>query len=198
MNTQEQQTKVTRRDMLTKMATLGLSLTGLSRLACAAPKGAKWNDKFELVVDVELDQPKGTRYRRPYVAIWIEDKDTMSVRTLSLWVQTSNPGPRWFPDLKRWFRDEQERKAIEGGDLIASASSATRMPGKYSVTWNGRNDRGKPVAQGNYTLCIEVAREHGTYQIIRTDINIGATPFKKELDGNVEVKGASVAYRKRK
>ena len=27
------------------------------------------------------------RYRRPYVAVWIEDKDGLAVRTLTLWVQ---------------------------------------------------------------------------------------------------------------
>ena len=38
-------------------------------------------------VDFEINQPDGFRYRPPYVAVWLEDKDGKPVRTLSLWVE---------------------------------------------------------------------------------------------------------------
>ena len=51
-----------------------------------------WNPAFELAISLELahfDSP----VRRPYVAVWIEDKDRFPVRTLALWFQKA----RWLP-----------------------------------------------------------------------------------------------------
>lgn len=44
---------------------------------------------MEFKVDFTIHDPgSGGRYRRPYVAVWIEDKDGFPVRTLVL-------GPNW-------------------------------------------------------------------------------------------------------
>ncbi|HUQ68774.1 MAG TPA: DUF2271 domain-containing protein, partial [Planctomycetaceae bacterium] len=129
-------------------------------------KPQAWNGGKELEVTFEINQAVGGgRYRRPYVAVWVEDADGRAVRTLVLWVQTSGPGPKWIPDLKRWYRSDRVRKAADGTDLIPTVSEATRKPGQYSVTWNGLDDAGKLVKPGDYTLFIEAAREHGTYQL---------------------------------
>lgn len=190
-------TQLTRRHLLGQMATLAVSLTGLSALAQvkAAPS---WKSGYEVAIDFEINQPEGGRYHRPYVAVWIEDADGKAVRSLSLWVQTSGRGPRWIPDLKRWYRKELARRKSDGGDLVDVLSGATRKPGKYSLIWNGRNDDGEQLPSGNYSVCIEAAREHGTYQLIRDDFNFGAQTFQKSLPGNIEIKEASVEYRKRK
>ena len=81
--------------------------------------------------------------------------------------------------------------------MVATVSEPTRAPGKYLLVWNGRDNQGKVVAQGNYKVAIEAAREHGTYQIMRSDVAIGSKPFVKELEGNIEIKGARLAYRKK-
>ena len=44
---------------------------------------------------------------------------------------------------------------------------------------------------------IEAAREHGTYQILRKPLRLTGAPFGEELKGNVEIKSASVEYRRR-
>ncbi|RYG56918.1 DUF2271 domain-containing protein, partial [bacterium] len=169
----------------------------LTTLASRAVAAAAWDNRFELNVDLEISPADGARYRRPYVAVWLEDGDGVAVRTLALWFQQDSKGPRWLPDLKRWYRDEKERRVLNGGDLVKTVSSATRRPGSYSLVWNGRDDDGKAVSQGDYTLCIEAAREHGTYQIIKSPIKIGTTPFTKNLEGNVEIQSAKVAYRRK-
>lgn len=46
-------------------------------------------------------------------------------------------------------------------------------------------------------VCIEAAREHGTYQITKMPITIGTTPFSKTLEGNIEIKSAKVEYGKK-
>lgn len=148
---------------------------------------------FEMTVDFELNKPEAERYLRPYVAIWIEDKDDFPVRTLNLWILKGEKGLRWLSDLKRWHRSDKTRRLAETNDIVPTISSATRNPGKYSVTWDGLDDNKKPLPAGEYTLYIEAAREKGTYQIIKHPFKVGE-PFKKELEGNIEIKGASVDY----
>ena len=45
-----------------------------------------------LVVEFELNRIQGGRYRKPYVAVWLEDSDGFPVKTAVLWVQTEQPG----------------------------------------------------------------------------------------------------------
>ncbi len=151
-------------------------------------------------MNFEIGGPKGAnarRYRRPYLAVWVEDRDGHAARTLALWLQTRQPGPRWHADLKRWYREDKDRRQADATNLIETVSRPTRPPGKYSVTWDGKDDHGKPLGPGSYTVCIEAAREHGTYQLIRKEVTIGDKPFAEELKGNVEVKSASIEYRRK-
>lgn len=158
-------------------------------------KGKPWDDRMELFVPFEINTPTGFRYRRPYVAVWIEDKQGASVRTLALWIQGGR-GVRWLRHLSEWYQDEQTRQAAQGGDLT-NTSSATRQPGKYSVVWNGRDDQNKPVQQGEWTLCIETAREHGPHTILRKALTLESRPLKVDLGSNEEIKSAAVEYRRR-
>lgn len=149
-----------------------------------------------LVVNFSLAPKKGGgRYRRPYVAVWLEDKEGFPVKTAALWLQTSAPGPRWHRDLTRWYRNDRVRKLAEKTDLIDAISGATRGPGDYSAHFDGTDNSGKALDSGKYTLCIEVAREHGTYQIIRETIEWGDKAIeKKALKPNVEISVANYSY----
>ncbi|MFM7245108.1 MAG: DUF2271 domain-containing protein [Planctomycetaceae bacterium] len=149
---------------------------------------------FELVLDLEINRPAGgSRYRRPYVAAWVEDKDGFPVKTLLLWVQRD--GQRWLPDLKRWYRADRLRKLAEATDLVATISEATRQPGTHSVSWDGRDNAGVPLPPGDYTVCLEAAREHGTHQFDRRTVTLGNAPFREAFDGNDEIKSATLDYR---
>ena len=93
--------------------------TSAAQLAQGA--AASWSRDFELVVDFEINQPEGEgrRYRRPYVAIWVENKEGFPIRNLTLWVSMGGAGPfQWLPDLKRWYRADQARKQVEKKDLV--------------------------------------------------------------------------------
>lgn len=149
---------------------------------------------FELVLDLEINRPSGGgRYRRPYVAAWIEDREGFPVKTLLLWVQRD--GQRWLPDLKRWYRADRLRKLAEETDLVATVSEATRQPGRHSVSWDGRDNTGTPLPPGEYTVCLEAAREHGTYQFDRRTVRLGEKPFRESFDGNAELRSATLEYR---
>lgn len=175
---------------------------GKSSKEKALPGKAAEADKepapLELLVKFELNKPAQGQYRRPYVAIWLEDKDEFPVRTALLWMQTKQPGPRWHRDLLRWYRNEGVRKLVDDKDLIATISSATRNAGEYKAVFDGKDDDGKILPAGQYTLLIEVAREHGTYQLIRHKVTLGEQPIAEtKLKGNVEIKAASIEYRPR-
>ena len=148
-----------------------------------------------LRVSFSLNRPEGGRYRRPYVAIWLEDKDGFPVKTALLWLQVEQPGPRWHRDLTRWYRNDRSRRLVENVDLIKTVAGATRGPGKYETHFDGTDNSGKPLPSGQYTLCIEVAREHGTYQIIRKSIKLGTDSIQRtKISGNIEVGEVSFEY----
>ncbi len=152
--------------------------------------------KGGLVVDFTLAaNNQGGRYRRPYVAVWLEDKDAFPVKTAVLWLKTTGPGPRWHRDLTRWYRNDRMRKLTEDRDLIETISGATRGPGEYTARFDGTDNAGKALEPGTYMLCIEVAREHGTYQIIRQRITWGSEPVKEtKLKPNPEISAASYTF----
>jgi hypothetical protein len=196
-------TPLPRRDLLVRLAGVALSITGLTafrRFVPAAARGTapKWDERFELAIDFTIAPQQGYRYHRPYVAVWVEDATNRPVRTLTLWVNTTGRGPRYIRELRRWFMAARDGEDAGGPDLIATVSSATRLPGQYSLTWNGRDDRGTAVEQGTYKIFIEASREHGTYQLLQQELTLAAKPVSADLPGNDEIGGARVEYRLRK
>jgi thiamine biosynthesis lipoprotein ApbE len=151
----------------------------------------QWNPGFELAVGVELARPAGMA-KRPYLAIWIEDKDRFPVRTIALLFDQT----RYLPELRAWYRADRLRAMAENTDIAYSVSSATRSPGSYTFKWDGKDQQGKFVKAGTYTVFIEVAREHGTYQIIRQELDFSGAARRVDLPANVEVAAASLDYRK--
>ena len=57
---------------------------GQQRQEAAAGKSNTWGDAFELLLKLEINRPNTgkRRYQRPYLAVWVEDKDGYPVRTL--------------------------------------------------------------------------------------------------------------------
>lgn len=180
---------------LTRVSTFSELLTaGLSLVALPVPgSAAAWDETMELAIGLELSRVQDARYRRPYVAVWIEDPDKFPVRTIALWYQK----PRWLPDLKIWSKGDQLRKLADGTDLATSISSATRAPGQYTLKWDGKDDKGVLVKPGKYTVLIEAAREHGTYQLMKQELDFSGPASQVKLPGNTEIAGATLDYRRK-
>jgi len=148
---------------------------------------------FELVVNLEVTLQQQSFAKRPYVAVWIEDENHAPVRTISLWHERD----KYLDELKSWFLKYRGRYSTDKSFLGSSVSSATRSAGKYTVKWDGKDDNGVAVKPGTYTVKIEAAREHGTYQLMRQVVQINDTPQQFNLTGNVEIASASIEYRKK-
>jgi len=152
-----------------------------------------WNAQFELAIGLEIARINDPRARRPYVAVWIEDADHFPIRTLALWTEK----PRWIPDLKQWYRDEQIRSMTEGNDLSRTVSSATRPAGHYTLSWDGKDNEGKLVKAGTYTVCVEATREHGSYQVQRHTLELKSQPQQFAFPAGDELGSVTIEYRKR-
>lgn len=153
---------------------------------------ANWNQSMELMVKLDLPRIENPRYRRPYVAVWIEDKDKYPVRTVALWFKN----PRWLNELKTWYRDDQVRNLSEGTDISGTVSSATRSPGSYTLRWDGKDNAGKLVKAGKYTVVVEAAREHGGHSVLRQEFDFNGTPDMKTLPASDELGAVQLDYRK--
>ena len=83
----------------------------------------------------------------------------------------------------------------EGTDILGSVSSATRSPGRYTFKWDMKDQQGKPVKPGTYTVCIEAAREHGTYQLMRQAMDFSGSAKQAQVPINgKEITAASLDY----
>jgi thiamine biosynthesis lipoprotein len=164
----------------------------LAKAAAAASDSGQWNPGYELTINLELPQPQGFGARRPDLAVWVEDKDRFPVRTLGLWFNKT----RWLNELRAWYRDDRLRSMSEGTDILSSVSSATRSPGKYTFKWDGKDNSGKLVKAGSYTVLVEAAREHGGYSLVRRTIDFNGQPAQVQAAPDIEVGAVSMDYHK--
>ena len=163
----------------------------IGAIPTAVTTSGMWPADFQVTVGINLkaangqDQGRGRRVKRPYVAVWVEDAEHQVVRTVTVW---GNEG-RYVPDLTKWWR------AIGGDRGSASAvTRATRSPGAYSVTWDGRDSRGEPVAQGDYTIFVEINREHGHHVWESATVTCGRDANSAELRDTPESDVGPITY----
>ena len=112
----------------------------------------------ELRLALKLPAQAG-EYHNPYVAVWIEDTNGKSARTLVLWRE----GAKWLKDIRRWWRKVGRKDA----DFVDGITSATRAAGHYKLNFDALDDKGAPLANGNYILRIEVVRENGSRAMLK-------------------------------
>jgi thiamine biosynthesis lipoprotein len=151
-----------------------------------------WDPNYELLIGLELNQIEGIRVHRPYIAVWIVDKDKKPIRSLALWYNKT----KYLNELDSWY-DAYYNKFSDADQSVSSTTSATRPAGKYTIKWNGRNDKGDLVKLGAYSIKIEAAREHGTHQLMTQELDFTKTQKLINLTGNVEIAGVSINYVKK-
>lgn len=163
-------------------------LGGALALGLARAQGRPWPQGMELRVSFAYEGG-GFRYRAPYVAAYVEDERGNLVRTLALFLMPGK-GERWWNELRRYF-------GLADLEKMRTLSGPTRPPGRYAVAWDGRDDRGRGVAQGTYYVCVEYAREHGPYELFREKVEIGEKPFQKTYPFQGELKEVVLDYRRK-
>ena len=154
-------------------------------------KAAEKEWKNELLISLELAQQQGFA-KRPFAAIWVEDNNHASVKTIALWYNK----PRWLRDLREWYRGNGNSYNADAASFN-TITSATRSPGKYTLKWDGKDDKGNTLKPGTYTVYIEVVREHGGYDLLHQEIECNDKTQQFNLKGNAEIETATLDYRKK-
>lgn len=139
----------------------------------------------ELQIELALPKLDARRYERPYVAVWVEDDKGAHVATLALWGRNR----RWVSELTNWWKADPEAR-----NRVDAIGRASRGPGEYRLSWNGTDDAGSAVAAGDYTVVIEVSREHGGHTTARQKIACRAKAASAEFTANKELANATLRY----
>lgn len=63
---------------------------------------------------------------------------------------------------------------------------ATRPVGQYRFSWDGLDDQGNRVEQGDYTFYVEVVREHGGRNYVRQKLSLATESFSVQLQPTEE------------
>ena len=79
----------------------------------------------------------------PYVAVWITDTTGKHARTVAF----LGDRPKYLHEMSRWW-------ALNHADapLTDAVTRATRPAGKYSLEWDGLDQKGNAVPAGPYML----------------------------------------------
>lgn len=117
----------------------------------------------DLEISLQLPKISEGQYHRPYVAVWIENSSEKSVRLIEIWREK----PDWIKDLRRFWR----KTGRADQPLVDARTGATKGPGRYQLRWDGKDDQGVAVGNGEYQLVIEAAREHGGRQLVKQKFN---------------------------
>jgi len=158
--------------------------------AATSPASGTFPSGAQLVVDFTYTAPSGGQVHSPYIAVWIEDPAGEMVKTVSLWYKSRES--KYLNELTRWATVESAFESTGKADPVDTVSGATRVAGAYTVAWDGTDADGAAVALGDYFVCIEAAREHGPYELIRGAVAIDGTASITPLDDNGELSAASV------
>lgn len=133
----------------------------------ATPKSA-WPAKHEVILSFKLinswetvNKPrKRQKFKRHFVAAWVEDTEGRRVRLLALWADRGEL--KYLKDLNDFWKFGWTLAGESSDPRSArSISKATRRPGRYRLLWDGLDDNGKALPQGKYVLRLDVNRENG-------------------------------------
>ena len=166
-------------------ASSGWSAMAEPRLILAQAPSA-WPAGFQVTVDYEVPRQSNGRAQPPYVVVWITDAAGAPVRTLA----AMGADARFIDENFIWWR----RVGRAMGRGIDAVARPTRRPGRYSLVWDGHDDKGRPQPQGRYTVHIEASREHGGHGYQTFEVTLGAQPSSVDSAANPELGPATVRY----
>jgi thiamine biosynthesis lipoprotein len=158
----------------------------LVRTADAAIGGPAWPARFVVAIDYELPAFRKARVYPPYVAIWVTDEDNRLVRAITmLGDKLDYVGENYI-----WWR----RFGRARPQIVAAVSRPTKPAGKYRIVWDGKDDMGRPVGQGTYTLHLEATREDGLHSYQSIPLKLGAQPVQGAAGADDELGATAVRY----
>ena len=135
---------------------------------------------YKLAIDLTTAQTQ----RRPYVFAWVTDAAGKHVKTLAAYGNDS----QYWPDMRQWWRVAQDDRSLR------SVTHATRPAGKYPLSWDGTDQRGRGVPLGTYKVWVEVSSEHGPYAAKFATIDLGRSPARATIGASSAFGAVTLAY----
>lgn len=110
-------------------------------------------------VTVEIPRIDAQPYRKPFVAVWLEDATGKQVRMGAVFHDQARVGARWLPELRTWWRVGGRAMDMPADGI----SRPTQAPGRHTVTLSGLEG----LAPGRYAVVVEAAREKGGRELVK-------------------------------
>lgn len=127
--------------------------------------------------------------RNPYVAAWVESADGDLVANLGVWYNPPK-GNRWINNLASWY------SAVSDTDsgYLETTTGATQPAGTYTLSWDGTDATGERAAQGDYTVFVEAAQEHGNHSLTSAAITLGTSDTSVDLPDDTDLSAVTATY----
>jgi len=137
------------------------------------------NSTLELSLKYTIPNLRTRDYKRPYVAIWVGDAEGRPIKNLLL----LGSEQRWAQSNSVWWRRVGRRSGLPANNV----TRPTRAPGSYEVRWDGRDDSGNILLQGDYELYLEASREHGGRNYLAIPFTLKEGRQVREVEGEGEL-----------
>lgn len=127
----------------------------VKKSAAKKKKAVKTKNQKITSVKISFDFSRMSTEASNQVAVWVEDQKGNVVKTIYVSDFTGvGRGYKWRKDtIPHWVAaanpDQMSNKAVD------AVSSATLQDGKKSFSWNLKNNKGKTVTKGKYTIKVE-------------------------------------------
>ena len=150
-----------------------------------AAAGKPWPQDFRVAIGYTIF---GGVEHPPMMVIYVTDARGALVRT----VGSLGKAPVRFLDSNYVWHSAWKKKVP--ATPVEDKTHPTRPPGRYTMIWDGKDDYGRPVPQGRYTINIEASRELGGHGVQKIVLDLGALPTSGLAPPAEEAGPASARY----
>ena len=148
---------------------------------------SNWPAGYQAVLNLTIPKIKAANYRAPYVSVWVTDANKKLVRTLAVWGKDE----KWLNSNYVWWR--RYGRMMEKLDALAQPS---RQPGQYQLQWDGLDDSGQKMPEGDYIVHIETAREHGEHSYQSLNLKVTEQSSSQTLPAQKEIGRVQLRWQK--
>lgn len=134
---------------------------------------------IELSLEYNIPHIRTGSYRAPYLAIWVGDGSGRPIKNLLL----LGGDRKWARTNSFWWS-----RVGRVGDLpVNNVTRPTRLPGSYTLAWDGRDDQGYVMPPGEYRIMLEASREHGDHDYLSIPFTLedGVQIIEQEGEGEL-------------
>ncbi len=145
-----------------------------------------WAPNWKMRVKYRVPEIDISDYEYPYIVAWVTDTQNKPIKHLLM----LGDSPRWIEEnYVHWRRVGRKQPAV-----IDHVARPTKPPGVYDIEWDGVDDHGRPVEQGEYILHIEASREHGGHQYVKLPVNFSNKADVWSVDPGSELGEISIEF----